>query len=131
MKQYTFAIALLTLAAGGAHGADEGMRVQAQHLGAPAVAQAPSPSPTLLPVSTVATLSTATPVSSVSLDTSAPSPGTGPAMARHLTVAHNPVGGFIDLSAASKPSAWLMLLVGAGVIGFVIRRRAATAHDEV
>lgn len=120
MKQYTFAIALFTLVAGGAHGADEGMRVQAQHLGAPEVAQATSPSPTMRPVSTV---------SPVSLDTAPASPGTGPAMARHLSVAHNPVGGFIDLSAASQPSAWLMLLVGAGVIGFVIRRRAAQADD--
>lgn len=120
MKQYTFAIALFTLAAGGAHGADEGMRVQAHHLGAPAVAQATSPSPTMLPVSTV---------SPVSLDTPPSSPGTGPAMARHLSVAHNPVGGFIDLQAAAKPSAWLMLLVGAGVIGFVIRRRAAQGED--
>lgn len=113
MKQYTFAIALFTLAAGGAHGADEGMRIQAQHLGAPAVSHAQAPTATRVPATTV------------SLDTSPASPSPGPAMARHLSVVHNPVGGFIDLSAASKPSAWLMLLVAAGVIGFVIRRRAA------
>jgi hypothetical protein len=119
MKQYTFAIALFTLAAGGAHGADEGMRVQAQHLGAPAVSHAQAPTATRVPVTTV---SFDAPV--------APSPSTGPAMARHMSVAHNPVGGFIDLSAASKPSAWLMLLVAAGVIGFVIRRRATQEEGE-